>query len=62
MYVFVAGFKNLMIFWLTNKWNEVDIWQSTNTSPRLAGSFGVTKKAMAGRLGVGDRPFLCPNS
>ena len=27
-----------------------------------SGSFGVTKKAMAGRLGVGDRPFLCPNS
>src|SRR5882762_4532835 len=26
-----------------------------------SGSFGVTKKAMAGRLGVGDRPFLCPN-
>src|SRR6185312_10790210 len=46
---------------LTNHRNLLLLCTSNLTILPPSGSFGVTKKAMAGRLGVGDRPFLCPN-
>jgi hypothetical protein len=49
-------------FWLTVPQTSLHLNSSDLTLLPLSGSFGVTKKAKAGRLGVSGPPLFLPKS